>query len=311
MNVLFLNHKIQNCGVYQYGIRLYEILNKSEKVNYIYREIENEDEYRSISENPQYIIYNYHCATMSWLNNSNIQKTVKNIGIIHESNHDFFDIICNIDPNKPDDKVNTFSIPRPIYENVEKLLENAYIRPEINEFINKYSDTNIPIFGSFGFGFKNKGFDKIIKLVNDQYDEAIIKFVIPIAHFDPNLNTVNEMRDICINIPIKKGIILMISHEFFTTEEILKFLKSNTMNIFLYDYMFGRGISSVIDYAISVKRPIGISDSYMFRNIYHDDICLFKTSINDCLNNSKYIDFYNQYENKNVNDIFNQILHDY
>ena len=35
----------------------------------------------------------------------------------------------------------------------------------------------------------------------------------------------------------------------------LYFLKSNSMNIFLYDTMVGRGTSSVIDYALSVNTP--------------------------------------------------------
>ena len=39
----------------------------------------------------------------------------------------------------------------------------------------------------------------------------------------------------------------------------------------MYDSMVGRGISSTIDYALSVKKPLGISDSYMFRNIYDGD----------------------------------------
>ena len=29
MIVLFLNHKIQSCGVYQYGLRVFNILKKS------------------------------------------------------------------------------------------------------------------------------------------------------------------------------------------------------------------------------------------------------------------------------------------
>ena len=75
----------------------------------------------------------------------------------------------------------------------------------------------------------------------------------------------------------------MITNEFFSEEEILFFLHSNTMNIFLYDTMTGKGISSVIDYALSVKKPIGISDSYMFRHIYTDEICLYKRTIADCM----------------------------
>ena len=29
MNILFLNHKVENCGVYQYGFRLINILKKT------------------------------------------------------------------------------------------------------------------------------------------------------------------------------------------------------------------------------------------------------------------------------------------
>lgn len=62
------------------------------------------------------------------------------------------------------------------------------------------------------------------------------------------------------------------------------------INLFLYDTMPGRGISSTIDFALSTNTPIGISDSYMFRHIYHDSICVYKTPISQCiLNSSEHI----------------------
>ena len=301
MQVLFLNHKVTNCGVYQYGLRLYSILQKCTDIVYIYVEIDSADEYNNILtiyKNIRSIIYNYHNSTMSWLNNTTIQHKVKNIGIPHESPKDLFDIVCNIDPNEYENNSSIFSIPRPIYENVENIIETSYeYKNTIDDFIIKYTDMEIPIFGSFGFGFDNKGFEKIISIVNQYYDNAIIKLVIPIAHFDPDLDRIYKIKTKCLNIPKKPGIELMISHEFFTNEQILKFLKTNTMNIFLYDMMSGRGISSAIDYALSVKKPIGISDSYMFRNIYSDYICLYKNSITTCINNAeeyiyKFVDIY-------------------
>ena len=51
MKVLFLNHKIINCGIYQYGIRLFNILVKSENITYIYKEIDSFNEYNSLLEN--------------------------------------------------------------------------------------------------------------------------------------------------------------------------------------------------------------------------------------------------------------------
>jgi hypothetical protein len=312
MNILFLNHKVENCGVYQYGKRVNDILQKDPQINYIYKEIDSYHEYCNIlQENVgiMAIIYNYHGSTMTWLNSSSIQRAVKNIGIPHESSAHLFDIVCNIDPNAAEN-VNKFSLPRPIYENIEDIITTTSTNEAVERFINKYTDTNIPIFGSFGFGFDNKGFDKIVRIINEQYDNAIIKFVIPIAHFDPDPNRIHRMRELCIKTNRKPGIILMISHDFFSTADILKFLSSNTMNIFLYDTMHGRGISSTIDYAISVKKPLGISDSYMFRNIYSDEICLYKNSINDCMKNStQYLaKFLDKYSHNNIINKFNKML---
>ena len=312
LNVLFLNHKIESCGVYQYGKRVIEILNKINEINYIYREIDSNEEYCTVLreiKDIMAVIYNYHLSTMSWLNSSNIQRNVKNIGIPHESPENLFDIICNINPDAPE-SANRFSLPRPIYENIDEIIKTPTINGSNEKFINKYTDSDIPIFGSFGFGFDNKGFDKIVKMVNEQYDNAIIKFVIPVAHFDPEPNRIHRMRELCIKTSSKPGIILMITHNFFSTEDILKFLRSNTMNIFLYDKLEGRGISSTIDYAISVKKPLGISDSYMFRNIYSDEICLYKNSIDCCLKKStEYCSmFHEKYSHRAFIEKFKTIL---
>ena len=74
--------------------------------------------------------------------------------------------------------------------------------------------------------------------------------------------------------------------------------------------MNNRGISSTIDYALSVKKPLGISNSYMFRNIYSDEICLYKTSMKDCILNSvSYCDkFVNEYSEENIINKFNYII---
>jgi hypothetical protein len=315
MKVLFLNNTHKQCGVYQYGSRLYDILQDSpidkkientntSEIRYIYKEIGNYSEYVQILQehtDVEYVIYNYHHATIPWLNPHTIQKRVKNIGIIHESSGEIFDIVIQIDLSFPENG-NQFSIPRPIFENIDFSQENIVIVPTRKEFIDKYQETNIPIFGSFGFGFQFKGFDKVIQMVNEQYEEAIIKFVIPIAHHDSNRNRIHEINQCCFDIPRKPGIQLMISNEFFTNIELLQFLGSNTMNIFLYDTLHDRSISSTIDYALSVKKPLGISDSHMFRHIYADEICLYKTPIATIMKNSvEYCrTFLDKYSNKNM-----------
>ena len=313
MLVLFLNHKVQSCGVYQYGLRMYNILKKSNENNYIYCEIENYNEYLHYINfyKPDAIIYNYHLATMNWLNEQNIQHTVKNIAIPHESNSHLFDIILSINPDEVETN-NVFNIPRPIYENVDNILSTYKIQnKEISEFINYNEGPEIPIFGSFGFGFLNKGFDKVVDTINNNYKKAIIKLIITLAHFDPNKHSnSHEISNLCYSKNTNPNIKLMITHQFFTNEELLMFLSSNTTNIFLYDKMDGRGISSVIDYAISVKKPFVISDSYMFRHIYSHDICVYKVNIDDAINNSKKIltNLYDKYSHKNVIEKIDKII---
>lgn len=306
--VLLINHKVKQCGVYQYGKRLFDILVKSNRVNYIYVEFENLKEYKDgikkySKENINCIIYNYHIATLHWLSSKTIQRNITNIGILHDNNeNDIFDIIFNININDEDDiDKKIYTIPRPIFENVDNIILNSKMNNENKNFIESYANSNIPIFGSFGFGFETKGFEKIVSLINEEYDNAIIKFVIPASSFDPNKDTQFLMRNKCLKLNKKKNsIILLISHNFFSTNEILAFLQSNTMNIFLYDYLEGRGPSSVIDYAVSVKKPIGISDSYMFRHICCDDICLYKNTIEYC--KEKSIEICNRFLEENSNE---------
>lgn len=100
ITVLFVNHKIKKCGVYQYGLRLYNILQKSKCINYVWCEIENYDEYmyQLSLYNYDVIFYNYHPCIMGWLNNSNIQKKIKNIGVQHNlDENENFDITLRLD----------------------------------------------------------------------------------------------------------------------------------------------------------------------------------------------------------------------
>lgn len=290
MIVLFVNHKIENCGVYQYGYRLYQILQKSKANQYIYGEVDCFTEYLQLVQqhNPTVILYNYHGSTMSWLNKRTIRPYGLNIGIPHESEHNMFHMILSLDPQITE-TANVVTIPRPIYEDVQAITQNHAIQDaEIANFIHYNEGEEVPIFGSFGFGFLNKGFDKIVRLINNQYEKAIIKLVVTFAHFDPNRDyNIHTVNHLCHAANQNPNIKLMITNKFFSNEEILLFLESNTANLFLYDPMPGRGISSVIDYAMSVNKPFMISDSCMFRHVYSDDICVYKTKMREAIEHSK------------------------
>ena len=284
-NVLFLNHKNQQCGVYQYGKRLYNILRSCNIVDYDYQEAQTLDDYNRILDKKRYnaVIYNYRDTTMPWLNANTIRNEHQNICIPHETTVSFFDKIISIDPDSAESQ-HFYNIPRPILGEIPA--DNDPCDNErFQEFVSfKHGDT--PIFGSFGFGFTNKGFSRIVHTVNNQYDKAIIKLLIPCAYYGGNPQVTEFIKNECAQQITKPEILLLIYTDFVSEKDLLRFLRSNTMNMFMYDKRDGEGVSSTIDYALSVRKPLGISDSYMFRNIYDDDICLYKNSIQKCMEKS-------------------------
>jgi hypothetical protein len=210
---------------------------------------------------------------MSWLNEQTISKTNIHIGLVHEPYGHFFNYTVEV-----------AKMPRPVFETIPTSIQTR--NQSVIDFLQYGIDSTIPIIGSFGFGFDTKGFDKIVTFVNKEFDEAIIKIVMPFATFGDCLGqTAMKVKNLCEANNTKPGIKIMIIHDFLKDDDVLYFLANNTINMFLYDYMGGAGISSTIDFALSVNRPICISSSYMFRHIYRDDICIDHTTIQQCIKN--------------------------
>ena len=71
MRILFINHKKSQCGVYNYGKRLFDIWKKSLAIDFDYIEIDSLEEYNNIEfSDYNYIVYNYHsflaCLEKKW-----------------------------------------------------------------------------------------------------------------------------------------------------------------------------------------------------------------------------------------------------
>jgi hypothetical protein len=285
MFILFINHNVEKCGIYQYGKNVAKILEKATNHTYQYCELTSYQDYlKCISDYSSYdaIIYNYNFSTLPWLNNYTIQKIKPNICILHENlyNAPNFDYFISTNPN------DTNGILRPLFDTYDQVTD-----PKIKSFIEYGKDKNIPIIGSFGFGFHRKGFDKIIQNVNKEYTQAIIKLIIPEAHYNGGVYYHDHIASQCKSL-VKPGIELIITNEFFNTHDLLNFLASNTINLFLYEYQDTIGISSTIDYALSVDIPIGITNVPMFRHIYHPKISIdhgIENIIQDYTNTHKHL----------------------
>lgn len=262
--VLIVNHHQPNCGVMQFALRIWNLVKNSEKVKYIYREMENKQTFINyVNElKPDFILYNWHRGTMTWLSEDTITSlpNIKHYFIFHEEitriNYDKYLFFGGYDfsggENFGDKKV---LLPRPLLK-----YEGDYPKNEV---------TNI---GCFGFGFWNKGYDTLAKLVNDTFEHATLNFHMPRSHFgDPQGTQTREVESECRKLITNPRVKLNITRDFLDDNGVLEFLAGNDINVFLYREN-GEGISSVIDYALSIKRPIAISNSKMFRHIAKEEI---------------------------------------
>lgn len=279
--VLIINHSVENCGVYQYGKRVGNILESALDTNFHYLEIDNEFDF--IDEltfyEPDAIIYNYLPGTMPWLTESIVDRVrsrgIVNFLLVHNVGYaQFFDYYLHQDPNYVDDDTN-FSICRPLFD----------YTPSTSSEV---SDT-IKI-GSFGFGFHVKYFDEICRIVNEQLGDKKVELRLHLtySHFCENSNDIQIIDSQCMSSITSPNIKLRMTHEFLTDIEILDFLSGNDLNIFFYqDYSTYNGISSTIDYALSVKKPIAICRSSMFSHIndVSPSICVEDTYLMDIVSN--------------------------
>ncbi len=301
-NILIISHKEQRCGVYQYGKNIADALRKSKKYHFIYAECSSVKEFLSIVNSvvPAAIVYNYHPyppSTLPWLKKKIIRKIkVPHIDIMHEATQQvadsaggsFFQYHIAPDPTL--------------------LLRNRIVY-KTGRLIPKYSNTydlpEIPTIGSFGFGTAGKGFERLISTVQKEFDEAIIRLHIPFAAFgDSDGSEAHAIGQRCKELIVKPGIKLILSHDFLSQEQLLDFLARNSVNAFLYEENKGRGISSVIDYALAVQRPIAITRSNMFRHIYGacPSICIEDANLKEIMNNGfePLLQYYREWNEDNL-----------
>jgi len=317
--ILIVSHKEKQCGIYQYGVDIAEALQKSSHYSFIYAECSNQEElhYTVIKTSPAAIIYNYYSATMPWLTNRITWRyySIPQLGIMHEVTqeeadkvtHELFDYQLLFDYHLCPDP--TLVENKPIVFKTRRLIQ---------PYINSQSVPDIVTIGSFGFGFSDKGFERLLGVVQEEFDQAKIVLHLPFNDIVDKQGQQHaiETANRCRSIVSKPGIQLFINHEFLSKQQLLNFLASNTLNAFFYDTCKYRGISKVIDYALAVQRPIAITNSGLFRHISSTtpSICIENSSLKQIIQNgiSPLVKFNNEWSEANFilsyENIFKEIF---
>jgi hypothetical protein len=262
---VFINPAKADCSIYESGRMMYNSLLLSN--NYILDYLEIDENNRNISNKYDFYAFNYHHYTMGWLDTKFIRQLpgIK-ITFVLESlpNNPFilcpsedFDAYCVLDPtmNVADKRVYAFS--RPL---------------EIPPKLRPYQERSIPLIGSFGFATPGKGFELVVDAVNKEFDEAIVRINIPSGTYVNDTfwklhkREYSEYLSELCKKTAKKGVEVIITHDYMTKNELIEWCSQNTLNCFLYNRIMP-GLSATTDQAISSGRPLAVSDNNTFRHI--------------------------------------------
>ncbi len=303
--ILFVSHSKAKCGVYEFGKNIYNAISPSKVYNFIKVECDSiEHLHNEIdSHNPNAIIYNYHPSVMPWIVTKIAKGVYKNnianidliqVGIIHEITQEVADA-CTGYRNKfiigPSQKKINSLFDFYIAPDPTLLLKNPLVFKTgrlVPEYQNSFPLPSIPNIGSFGFGTPNKGFEKLVTLVQEEFSEAIIRLNIPFADFgDSEGLNAKDIAKNCTDLIKNQNIQIEITHDFWDDKQMLDFLASNTINAFMYEDTSGRGLSSTVDNALAVNRPIAVSDSPMFRHVLYNcpSVNIQKFSLKEIIGN--------------------------
>tara|TARA_R110002051_G_scaffold310624_2_gene383920 strand:- start:350 stop:1276 length:927 start_codon:yes stop_codon:yes gene_type:complete len=297
--VLFVNHSEQACGVQQYGRRVFNVFKQSQEYTSVYCEPKSEQDlqHEIDTHNPVTIIYNYLGETMPWLSHSFLRNVkipqgliVHNIGYLP-----LFDYYLHQNPSYTQNGCN-YPLLRPLF--------NYKPEPRPNKVVK---------IGTFGFGFKVKGYEKICELVNHQFSHAEIHMHLTLSHFRPNVEELQEVHELCRSKITKPNISVKFTSDFKDDKGLLDFLAGNDLNVFLYqNYNHYNGISSVIDYALSAKRPVAVCKSNMFAHINgaSPSICAEESHLSTIIQNgTKPIDhFIEEWSPEKFTENLNKII---
>jgi hypothetical protein len=283
MKILYVNPSNRECGIYQYGLRVYNAL-KTYLPDWCNCELHYTENYDNVYQHvellnqlkPNVVLYSFNDTAMPFVKHymSNPDRAIHHIAISHEQEQvvidnpgmfpdewiggKLFDNWIGHDPTLNISRPNIFNATRPI------------IRSE-NRLTNKTDDRIV--FGNSGFGHRRKMHYEIVTAIQQEYDEAVIRFNMPPSHFgDKHCVESRAIAEHCSTLIHKPGIELQVTYDLLETEQdLVEWMYGNDVNIYFsqqWDVPHQmRGVNSSPDTALSTRRPLIVNHSSMTRHL--------------------------------------------
>jgi len=278
MNGLFINTIKASCSIYSSGLMLHQYLQSSEW-NLDYVEVdklsvndlhEGKIVSDNLSEAYDFYIFNYHPWTMrqmAGVDASRLSKLPgKKYSIILEMNKNDafpshigmnrsgFDGCLIIDPTFKSDDPKLHAFPRPIINCLP--MKKIEVIPEI------------PMIGSFGYATIDKNFELIVQQASKEFEKAIVRINLPVAHYVPN-DEFNKIKFDCEKY-VRPGIELRLTRDYMSDSDLVQWCGENDLNCFMYNRNL-TGLAATPDQSIASGAPLAVSDNTTFRHL-HDYI---------------------------------------
>lgn len=273
--ILFCNSSEPACGVYQYGCQLYDALDTSDKFEFSYYQPGGLEEMAAdlVEYDAAAVIYNWHPDMGGWMKGAPFPgMPAKQILVYHDWEPDVskFDAVLFSDPTMSDHD-NWHSIPRPlpVYDS--------------GKLIGRGGEPIIGVHGFFGASA-----DLVLKRVMEEFDRAILRMHIPFAFFgDRDGKASKEMAARCMAmLEDKPEICATYSHRWLDARDLLGWLSYNDLNCYLRDTTgVWRGVSSALDAALAVRRPLAVNKCQGFRHVFgcQPSVCVEERSLKEIL----------------------------
>lgn len=255
--VYFINPPVQACGVHQYGRCLYDVLMGSKRFDFVYAEITDKALLlEEINDSKPYaIIYNHAPLIPGWMNEAPLATAdCHQVLVYHDGDpRPGFDAILFSDPTRPDHE-HWHHIGRPL----------PYWNPVPCQKNDRFT------IGLHGFG--GAWSVCLIGAIIDSFSECRIRMHLPYAAWtDGEGRLANSLAQECLNmLKGKPNISVEIRHQFMPSMvDLLHWLSGNDINCYVRDKVPWRGVSSALDAALAVQRPIAINKCEGFRHLFH------------------------------------------
>jgi hypothetical protein len=253
VNALFIQNQDPECGVFQMGWNLFQILNESQRIRWEYYDLPTTPPL-NVLRRFDVLLYNWSPLIGGWISAAPLAIPPRQFSICHGEPMDESKWDGILFPGETAPLTGKWHaigrplphyIPTPVYLHVEQ-----------------------PIIGVHGF--MGAWADGVVKLVLEQFERATVRLHLPFSKFcDPFGVQATTMANLCRDMVLGSGVKLDISHDFLPQSKLLDWLAQNDLNCYVRPAdMIWRGVSSAPDCALAARKPIGVSRCNAFRHLH-------------------------------------------